>query len=911
MKRICVCILFTIHSIIFANMDIPENNRYLINDWEVADGLPSDSINDIVQTPDGYLWIGSEKGLVRYDGIKFDIIKLNTGTQKSEIYVLFIDRGGILWIGSSIGLTSIKSNQPKSYSSKEGFLAKKINCINEDIEGNLWIGTSQNFLYCFKENRFHLYDIKKGIAADSISSIYEDNHGDLWICAFRDGLYKKEKDNFKKIEIGANLKDNFSIYCIFEKKNNQFLLGTSKGLFELNGDKVKKFHTTADGLLSNDVIEILEDSNGDLWIGTLNGVGVLKQGLSGKNYFRNYLNYNSITSLYDDRERNIWIGTNNSGMKCFRKGDFHTLYVTQGSSDNILSIYEDKNGYKWIGTPYGLFQNKDGKFEEFSIEESVLHNAKKPNWIRTISEDKIGNLWFGSASSGLFKINRKNDIENLTIKNGLASNTVLKIYCNTKNNIWIGTDNGLSLYHDGVFETYTTRDGLISNQIQHVFEDRENNLWISGDSGINFLEKGKFDSENNRTYLPGISVAVVFEDRREINGKSIFWIGTFGAGLKRLNQGRIISYTKKDGLPSNYIYQIIEDKKNNFWLSSNIGIIMVEKEALDRFALQKSNHIECYLFGISDGMKNVKCSKFGNNSAIKTKEGDFWFATAKGISSVNPAALKINKLPPPVIIEEFLINGKKRGMTGKVFKVSHCMGFRFTAPSFISPEKIKFKYKLEGFDKNWTLTKPHISRFAHYEKPPPGKYCFRVTACNSNGVWNKNGSSFTFTIEPYYYQSIFFWLLVSILFIFTFVGSYFSIKKYLNYRKNQQKYKHSTLDDEKANKYLEKLLYLMEIEKIFKHENISLKNLANKLLIPPSHLSQIINEKLNKTFFDLINSYRIEEAKKQMLDSSNKGKSILEIAYKVGFFSQAAFYRAFKRYTGVSPTEFKKNFKKK
>ncbi len=904
-KRYIYILLLIIFASILLSSDKNEISKYQIYNYGKTDGLPSESINDITQTSDGYLWIGTSKGLVRFDGIDFNIIKINTNQKRSEIYVLFIDRNNILWIGSSSGLTSINGDRILSYSSKDGFPVKKVTCLNEDLNGNLWIGTSNSNLYCFKDNKFYLFDKKKGISASSISSVFEDDQGDLWVSAFREGLYKKEKNFFKKIKIGTNFKEKISLNFIFKKRNNQILLGTSKGLFELNENKVKNLYSIANGLLSNDIIDILEDYNGDLWIATLNGVGLVKKDFSKKNDFTNYLNFDSITSLYKDKEENIWVGTNGSGLKKFSTGAFKTFSISEGSSNIILSIYEDNKGYKWFGTPLGIYNNKNGSIKEYLIRKKVFNNTKKPNWIRTIHEDKKNNLWFGTASNGIVKVNQKNEVENLTINNGLVSNNIFKIFCDKKNNLWIGTDKGLSLYNRGVFTNFSTKNGLLSNQINHILEDFEDNLWISGDFGVNVFKNGNISSENLTTYLPGISVSIVYEDRYK--NKSIYWIGTFGSGLKMLDKNSITHITKKNGLPSNNIYQILKDKKNNYWLSCDMGVITIKKDDIDKFITKKKNYIKYSLFGISNGMKNIQCSKYNNNSAIKIKNGDFWFATANGISVVNPSTLKINKLPPSVIINELHINGQRHDLNEKVFKVRECLHFRFTAPSFTSPEKIKFKYKLDGYDKDWKTSKSHLSRTAHYINPPPGKYCFRVTACNSNGVWNKKGSSFAFTIKPFYYQYKFFWLWVSIIFLFAIIGFTYTIKKYLNYRKNKKKYKHSTLDSNSVDKHIAKLLYLLENEKIYKRENISLQNLAAKLLIPPTHLSQIINEKLNKTFFDLINSYRIEEAKKQLLNSSKLGKNILEIAYDVGFNSQAAFYRAFKKNTGISPSKFKKS----
>jgi AraC-like DNA-binding protein len=235
------------------------------------------------------------------------------------------------------------------------------------------------------------------------------------------------------------------------------------------------------------------------------------------------------------------------------------------------------------------------------------------------------------------------------------------------------------------------------------------------------------------------------------------------------------------------------------------------------------------------------------------------------------------------------------------------MGIYFTAPTFISPEKIRFRYKLEGLDQEWIDLPPGVNpRFAHYVKPPPGQYLFRVIACNSHGIWNKTGDSFEFTIAPYYYQTAWFKIGFPFISLLIVSSTIFFIGKSARKRRQNRKYSHSSLTKENAERCLKQLSVLLDVDKVYHNPDLSLNSLAEQLSVPAPHLSQVINDKMQQSFFDMVNSYRIKEAKQLLKGKKAREKSILDIAFDVGFNSQAAFYRAFSKFAGCSPSEYRK-----
>jgi AraC-like DNA-binding protein len=343
---------------------------------------------------------------------------------------------------------------------------------------------------------------------------------------------------------------------------------------------------------------------------------------------------------------------------------------------------------------------------------------------------------------------------------------------------------------------------------------------------------------------------------------------------------------------------------------SNSGILRVSKHELNRFASGDVDKINCISFGISDGMKSLEFDNvFSRNSALKTGNGEFWFITKKGISIVNPEKIRFNQTPPPVVLETVYYNRQSLTLHPDAepvtFEGIKNLSFHFTAPTFLSPGKTKFKYRLEGVDREWIFLLPGQERAAHYKDLTPGTYTFRVTACNAEGVWNQTGDSVIFTIKPLLYQTFLF--KIAVLFLLTAIlAAAFYIYKKMRSLEKKEKYKGSPLNPIFAEECITKLKYLMEIEKVYCDADISLQSLAEKMSIAPHLLSQLLNEKMDRNFADYINQYRIEEAKKILQNPRGARRKISTVAIEVGFNTMAAFYTAFKKYTNMTPSRYKK-----
>jgi AraC-like DNA-binding protein len=619
-----------------------------------------------------------------------------------------------------------------------------------------------------------------------------------------------------------------------------------------------------------------------------------------------------INCIFEDREKSLWIGTDNSGIKRLKDGKFVPYAPFEALPEATpLSLFQDRHGDTWIGT----YNGKLLRCRERDLVESAAVPGASGIGIAAIAGDAEGNLWLGTIGMGVFQ-KKKNRFVRFTTQQGLADNLVTSIYKDSRDNLWFSTFNGVSVLRsrNRIIESFNPGDGLSGKVVHNVYEDGAHNIWIAADKGITVLKDGKTEKQNITYYLPGVSVSCIYEDPSAPDAESrVYWITTDGAGLNRLSlkNGTVTSYTTAHGMTTNFIYQFLEDSQGNFWLMSNSGILRVSKSELNRMARGSINKVNCISFGISDGMKSQEFdNEFSPNSALKARNGQFRFITKKGIAAVNPGKIRLNKTPPPVVIEAVFFDRRPVSLhpdAGPItFEGITDFSFHFTAPTFLSPGKTKFKYRLEGVEREWVFLPAGRERAARYSDLSPGTYTFRVTACNAEGVWNQTGDSVTFSLKPFFYQTFLFKLAVLLLLTALAAAFYFYKKKRPSFEK-KVKYKGAPLNPYFADECITKLKYLMEVEKVYCDASISLQSLAEKMSIAPYQLSQLLNERMNRNFADFINGYRIEEAKKILQSPRGSKRKISAVAIDVGFNTISAFYKVFKKHTGSTPTEYKKN----
>ena len=724
-----------------------DSDHYVHSVWQRQEGLMQPTVRVITQTRDGYLWLATWGGLVRFDGVSFTTFDLqNTPLLKDNaINALVEDHDGALWIGTaSAGLLRLKDGKFTSYTKTQGLSSNYILSLYVDSAGTLWIGTDRG-LNRLTAGKFTAYTTADGLTGNSITAVHEDRERNLWLGTSDAGVMKFRDGKFTAYNRSSGLNSDL-VEVIYEDHEGRIWFGTDAGLqFFQNG----KFVLYPEELKEVSITAVFEDRAGSLWVGTYNsGMKRIKNGNVTSYDSYNGLSANTVHTILEDREGSLWIGTDNGGLNRLKVGDFSSFTVKDGLvADVVLSLSQERNGPLWIGTNKGVSRYQNGAFLNYSRPEYPFALTK------TIYAGNDGSVWF-AANDGLLNF-RDGKITGYKTKDGLLDNRIRALFEDREGNLWIGTQSeGLNKFKDGVFTGYTTKNGLSNNYVRSLAEDHAGNLWIgTRDGGLSKFKDEKFTSYNLGSGMVSNTVISTYADAEDT-----IWIGT-DKGLSRFKAGKFTNYTVKDGLFSNFIYSILEDDLGNLWMSSDQGVFRVSKQSLNALSQGQIRTLTSTSYGIENGMSVTTCSEGNQPAAWRTTDGRLWFATIKGLVSVDPNKLTTNAQPPPVIIEQLLSGNQvvqmKQGLA--IPPGQEKFEFHYTALSFLDPAKVKFKYKLEGVDKDWVDA--GTRRVAYYTNLPPGAYTFRVIACNNDGVWNETGASFGFSLAPYFYQNYWFYLL--------------------------------------------------------------------------------------------------------------------------------------------------------
>jgi len=716
--------------------------------WLSENGLPQNTVQAVSQTPDGYLWIGTQEGLARFDGVRFEIFdKQNTSQlQSNDIRALFTDGSGVLWISTSSGLISWFGGHFEKFGTNEAWAGDYLGPINEDRSGVLFV-TTRGLVGC--QGGKCGFEQMGDVAASSIKGLIARADGSLLLVTSA-GL--KLWKNGVLTEWNVEGLDLANVTAMAEDKDGTLWLSTSEGVAEVREGKAT-LYSVREGLPSGRVTCLHADRQGAVWIGTSNGLARLRNGQMETLTTANGLSSNLVLSIFEDREGSVWVGTEAGGLNLLKNRKFTTLTSKDGlASDLVKSIYQERQGGIWVGTNgAGLTRLKDGKTSTFTTRDGLASDV-----VLSLAGDDTGALWIGTPDGlNLFKDGK---FRTLTVADGLSNDLVRSVYVDKHGDLWVGTRAGLNRFRDNQFTTYTTREGLANDFIGALFEDSKGNLWIGTLGGLSRYAGDSFQTFTTNDGLSSDTVTCLFEDR----GGDL-WIGTNGGGLNRLHEGKFVSFTSRDGLPDDVIYRILEDGEGRLWCSSNKGVFRLEKQDLNSVAAKQTRTLTPTLYGTPDGMLTRECSGGGHPAAWKMADGKLWFATIKGVATVDADHLAVNSIPPPMVIEQVRVDDQVVPLNGsiKVAAASTRFDFYYTAPSFIAPENVRFKYRLEGFDPDWI--DGGNRRVAYYTNLRPGNYRFRVMAANSDGVWNEQAAALDFYLQPRFYQTYWFYALAVLL----------------------------------------------------------------------------------------------------------------------------------------------------
>lgn len=751
---------------------------YAIDQWETDDDLPQNSVLALAQTRDGYLWLGTGLGLVRFDGLSFTVFdRSNTpGLPSDAISGLFEDSRGRLWIATlDAGAALAQAGRLVPLEIGRGGRHRRVVAMTEDATGAVWLLAADGELARHWEARVDVWTLGRFSLGDYRGLITDDQ-----------GLLLLGEDS--RITVvdprQVSAPTDLPVQASFAVARLEWLLASRRGgYWRLANGRVQR--CSGQQVLQDlgpypwsgmKVAAACEDAEGNLLVGTL-GAGVFwfdaRGGVTRLSKAEG-LSYDHIVSLAFDREGNLWVGTDGGGLNRVKPQVFQLLEPTAGAV--VQSVCEDAVGGLWIGfnaigedafgvakwdegmtaeTPSAsrdwsltLAGKPTGVFQRFGPAQGLVNSS-----VWSVCVDGQQHVWAGTVG-GLF-LHRDGRFERP--RGGAWPGEVLAMHRDRQGQLWAGTRRGL-LRWDGVrWREVGSREGPVTEEVRALADDREGNLWVgTRGGGLRRLRDDQVAAWRQADGgLPSDDITSLHAD-----AEGVLWVGTHGGGLGRLAQGRWTRYTTAEGLVSNYLGYLLEDRQGYLWIGSNAGLMRVRKALLNDLAEGQAAALTVRAYGRADGLPTRECTAGSQPAACQSRDGRLWFATIKGLISVDPARLRLNTNPPPVVIEAVFLDGQAYGARTlraplppliTVPARRERLEIRYTSLNLAAPELARFRYRMDGLERDWT--EAGNGRVARYSKLPPGDYRFEVTACNEDGVWNPLGQSVAIAVLPPFWRT--------------------------------------------------------------------------------------------------------------------------------------------------------------
>ena len=795
----CLCALaFSVAAQSPADADLP----FIVDSWTVENaplkGPPDNEIVSVIQTRDGYLWLGTLHGLVRFDGIQFTVFTENNtpGLNSDRIVHLFEDSRTNLWVGTDAGdILIVNQGRIQALNLGNATHEKRLVSATEDLTGAVWLYTADAQLVRYRGGKIDTLNLN--FQTPPITRMIAiEKSGELWV-ADVGGMYALQAEHFqpKAVVIDQSLP---------AARLDFILPSRSGGIWCLKDGHVLKLHgaepQTDYGAYpwGNSTIKAAcEDAEGHLIVGTLGG-GIYWYG-DNHSYEhitkREGLSSDLILSLCMDKEGNLWAGTDGDGLNRVKRKEFSTPanlhpWVAQ-------SISPDAHDGLWVAfNAAGLSHWTTNSLQDFAVGR--YSNA----W--TVLADKEHRVWagtYGALGEGLFLL-QSNRFERVP-GTAILGPQIFALFEGHDGRIWAGTQNGLARFDGQNWKMFTTRDGLADNSVRAIAEDAGGNIWAGTENGgLALFKGGKCVSfRAGADGPPGNDISCLDQ---ETNG--VLWVGTAGHGLARLDNGKWARFASTNGLASDNINYITEDDAGYLWIGSVAGLMRISRQSLDNFATGLTNVISCRTYGKADGLPTRECSAGSQPATCRTADGKLWFSTTKGIVSVLPAELKTNLQPPLVKIESVRVEDRQQ-ITNRLVSSwpqsitippgGEELEIQYTALNFSAPDQVRFKCWLQGHEAR--PTDVGAERIARYPKLPPGRYTFHVQACNEDNVWSgPDAAVLTIVVQPQFWQTAWF-KLGGVFFILAIVAA---VVRYISTQKLQRQLQvhqqRETLERERA-----------------------------------------------------------------------------------------------------------------
>ncbi len=708
--------------------------------WQTVDGLPQNAIQALAQTPDGYLWGGTWEGLVRFDGVRFTVYDhINTPQlQARTIRCLAIDPLGTLWIGTEAGLSGMRQGAFFAVSAPPDIPLRHVVALHATRDGSLWIATEGHGLLRFSQGQFQHWDTSRGLASDRVKAIVEDAAGTLWIGTTR-GVQRWEGSG-----PGAPIPFEGAfppVFSLAAAADGTLWAGTEEGsVYQLQGGLPR--HVPEASLPGAPIEVLLVDQLGTLWVGST-GNGLLRLA-HGQRFTLNAsqgLLSSAVAALLEDAEGNLWIGAAEGGLQRLKDAPFTSVGRPEGlPHDVVISLHEARDGSLWVASfGGGVTRWRDGEMSTWTTREGLIHDR-----VRSIAEAPDGSLWF-TAQTGLSQWKDGAITTSLSYEHGLPSGPVRVAHVEDDGTLWAGTLAGLARWNGQRFELLKRQHGLPGDTITLLQRRPAGGFWVgTGGGGLAYFLHGRpttLAPEGD----PMISEVAFLHE--EPNGT--LWIGT-DEGLYRWRAGRFTRYTRAEGLFDDRIFSILPDGRGYLWMSCNKGIFRVSQQELEELAEGRRERVTSAIYGTDDGMRAEECNGVGAPAGLRTRDGRLWFPTLRGVAFYDPSLPEKAQTqpPPPVLIEELRVDGLPVPASEwqRIPPNEGYVELHYTSPSLRAPQRLRFRYRLEGVDTDWVQA--DTRRVAYYTHLRPGAYRFRVRVDTTDGGAPPEETVQTFYLTP-------------------------------------------------------------------------------------------------------------------------------------------------------------------
>lgn len=726
-------------------------NEYAHTAWTVRDGFSVGNIYAMAQTPDGYLWLGSEFGLFRFDGAHGVLWQPPSGQHlpNDAVNNLMVAGDGTLWIGTFGGLVTWDGRKLTQLHQFDG---RFISALYQDREGTVWVGTmeSPGQLCALRDGHADCYGARLDLGT-GVWTVYEDDSGTLWAGA-QTGLWRIAPGAPRLIaaarDPGGALLPNSGPVGVTHSDHGRLLIAVhNAGLMRVVGDELQPYP-----IRISDSNRLLRDRDGGLWIGTIErGLIHIHNGRTDTFTQSDGLSGNIVLSVFEDREGSVWVATT-GGLDRFRELPVSTLTVRQGlSSDATSAVLAASDGSVWIGTHEGLTRWQDGKGKAYRGASGLPDDS-----VQSLFQDHAGRIWvFTDGGLGYLKHGRYIAIP------GVPGGEVNSITGDDAGNLWLSGQQSLLHVRDGrlIERLPWSAFGRQQNASVLLSDPAQGGLWLGAweGGGVSYFKDGRVRA--SYTAANGLSRGHVADLRLE-NGA--LWVAAMG-GVSRIENGRILTLTSRNGLPCDAAMWTLEDNQRSLWVYTACALVRITRPELDAWIADPARRVRATVLGPQDGvrLRSTSASPFAPRAAIAA-DGRIWFLSGGGVQVLDPHHIVFNRLPPPVHIEQVIADGRlywqnlldSTPATLRLPPRTRDLEIDYAALSLVAPEANQFRYRLDGRDRSWYDAGNR--RLALYTDLPPGDYRFHVIASNDSGVWNEQGAAIDFSIAPMFWQTSWF-----------------------------------------------------------------------------------------------------------------------------------------------------------